>query len=85
VEDDEDKEDTNKNKKIMMMYVNELFTSLANLLKKAMITNYEPLQEEVLNLLSVVATIIEKEFVPFYSVFMPMMLEILANVGMNTI
>ena len=54
------------------------------LLKKSMQTNYEPMQEEVLNLLSCIANIIEKDFAPYYTIFMPMMLEILTNVGMTT-
>jgi hypothetical protein len=46
--------------------------------------SYEPLQEEVLNLLSISASIMDKDFHAYYEMFMPMMLEILANVGMST-
>jgi hypothetical protein len=82
-EEEGEKEETNKNTKIMNTYAQSLFTTLANLLKKAMQDNYEPLQEEVLSLLSTTASIMEKDFTSYYSVFMPMMLEILNNVGMT--
>lgn len=84
-EEEEERDDTHKNTKIMNTYSSSLFTTLANLLKKAMQDNYEPLQEEVLALLSIAASIMEKDFTAYYSIFMPMMLEILNNVGMTTI
>ena len=49
-----------------------------------MVENYEPLQEEVMNLLSLTATLIDQDFAVYYSEFMPMMLEILTKVGMTT-
>lgn len=82
VNQDEETEDTTKPSKIMETYSRDIFASLVNLLKKAMQENYEPLQEEVMNLLSVVATIIETEFAKYYNDFMPMMMQILTNVGM---
>ena len=69
---------------IMELYSQGLFESLVKLLQKAVEQNYEPLQEEVMSLLSVAASLIEKEFAKFYSVLMPMMLRILDNVGAVT-
>lgn len=83
-EEEEEVETTNTSKTIMLIYAKDLFNTLTNLLKKAMIENYEPLQEEVLNLLSVTATLIENDFSQYYSTFMPMMVEILQNIGTTT-
>lgn len=43
-------------------------------------SKYEPLQEEVLNLLNVAATLIEEEFSKYFTKFIPLMLSILENV-----
>jgi len=43
-------------------YSPQLFEILVELLKKAIEVSYEPLQEEVMNLLSGMAQIIDKEF-----------------------
>jgi hypothetical protein len=77
--------DEDDGSKILMKYAKSLFSSLISLLKKAMNENYEPLQEEVINLIKISASILEKDFAQYYNEFMPMMLEILNNVGMTTI
>lgn len=59
VEDEEDEEETVDGKAIMEQYSTDLFESLIVLLKKGIDENYEPLQEEVMALLSVVASLIE--------------------------
>lgn len=38
----------------------------------------------MLNLISVTATLIDKDFSPFYNTFIPMMTEILTNIGMTS-
>lgn len=73
-EDDEEDEEATNGNKIMEIYSAELFENIINLLKKAIDENYEPLQEEVMSLLSVVAALIETEFSKFYNVLMPMMM-----------
>jgi hypothetical protein len=70
--------------KLMEIYSKTLFENLIVLLKKGMDANYEPLQEEVMNLLSVVATIIDTEFAKYYSVLVPIMTDILRNVPSTT-
>lgn len=66
-EDEDEEEDTNASSKVMEVYSQNLFENLVVLLKKGMDENYEPLQEEVMNLLAVVATLIDKEFAKFYN------------------
>lgn len=78
---EEEEEDEKKTFKILENYTKDIFVSLATLLKLAIQENYEPLQEEVMNLLSLLASLIEKDFAPYYNDFMPMMFEILNNVG----
>ena len=65
----------------MKAYSSELFETLVGLLKKAIDVNYEPLQEEVMNLLSASAQVIESEFSKYYNVLMPLMMQILDNIG----
>jgi hypothetical protein len=79
-DDNEEDESTNANK-IMEIYSKDLFLTLVSLLKQAMTNNYEPLQEEVMSLISCLASIIDKDFAKYYNDFMPMMLEILTVVG----
>jgi len=58
----------------MESYQATLFEGLVVLLKKGIDENYEPLQEEVMNLLSVMASLIQGEFAKFYNSLMPMMI-----------
>ena len=84
-EEDEDEEDEKSGLKIVNTYTKDLFLSLVTLLKLAIQENYEPLQEEVMNLLSLMASLIGKEFALYYNDFMPMMFEILNNVPQQTL
>ena len=61
-----------------------LLQALVLLLQKGIQQNYEPLQTEVLQLLSSVAQVILENFTQYYNDFMPMMQEILQKVGMTT-
>lgn len=84
-QDDEDEEggDTGAENEIIKLYSAEIFETLVNLLKEAIdpAVNYEPLQEECMNLLSAVAQLSEKDFAKYYGVLMPIMMQILTNVG----
>jgi hypothetical protein len=81
-EDDEEDEGAScDNSSIIKIYSDQLFEILVDLLKKGIDSNYEPLQEEVMNLLSAVAQLIEKEFSKYFSVLIPLMMQILLNVG----
>lgn len=85
VSDEEEEEEEKKVMKILDKYTKELFITLTNLLKLAVQENYEPLQEEVMALLSLMASLIGKDFAQYYNDFMPMMFEILNNIGSQTI
>jgi hypothetical protein len=54
-------------------------------LEKGIKEKYEPMQEEVMNLLNVSATLIEGNFNRYFDKFMPLMNEILDNVEAKTI
>ena len=82
-EADDDEDDTDA-AAILKGYSEQLFQALFGLLQKAVQENYEPLQEEVMNLISISASLIEEEFSKFYNQYMPLMLEILSSVGMVT-
>ena len=71
-EDEED--DDQASSKIMGLYAHTLFETLVVLLKKGIDENYEPLQEEVMKLLAVAASLIETQFAQFYNQMMPMMI-----------
>jgi len=58
---------------------------LTELLKKAIQEKYEPLQEEVMNLLNVSASLIEEQFSKYFKSFLPLMYEILDNVESTTV
>ena len=79
-EDDAEIEETKKSGEVMMLYADQLLTSLTNNLKKAIQENYEPMQEQVLNLLNVTASLIEEKFATYFPHFMPLLNEILENV-----
>ena len=61
-----------------------LLAACVTLLQKGIQQNYEPLQTEVLSLLSSVAQVISDEFAEHYNSFMPLMQEILQNVPTTT-
>lgn len=85
VEDDQEINETQKSSEILTLYADEIFTCLHENLKKGITENYEPLQEEVLNLLNVSATVIEEQFGKYYNHFMPLMLQILDTVEAKTL
>ena len=68
----------------MMAYFDPLFKSLVHNLTKAVDENYEPMQEQVMNLLNASATLIEEKFVDYFNQFMPLMEKIIDNVESKT-
>lgn len=85
IEDENEINETQKSSEILNIYSDALFSSLIENLKTGISEKYEPLQEEVLNLLNVSATLIEDQFAKYFSSFMPLMVEILDNVEGKTI
>lgn len=84
-EDEDEVETTKKNSTIMNMYAEELLTILVNLLNIAMENSFIPLCSEVLDLLSLVASIIESKFAKYYNHFTPLLLGIFAKMPMTTV
>jgi hypothetical protein len=84
-EDENEINETQKSSDILNLYSDALFESLITNLQSGIQENYEPLQEEVLNLLNVSATLIEESFAKYFSSFMPLMIEILDKVEGKTI
>ena len=62
VNEEEERADEKKNAKIMLIYIPDLYNSIAALLKKALQLNYEPLLQEVMDLLSITSSLIESDF-----------------------
>lgn len=83
-EDEQEIEDTKKSSDILALYADPIFNQLQVNLKQAIQTNYEPMQEEVMTLINVSATIIEEKFGKYFGQFMPLMTEILQNVDSKT-
>ena len=70
--------------KMFNKYAEVILKKVGGLLQRGIIENYMPLQAEVLSCISVVATTIDKDFVPYYHDFMPGLKNILANTPMDT-
>lgn len=68
----------------MMAYFDPLFKSLVENLTKAVDEKYEPMQEQVMNLLNASATLIEEKFADYFNEFMPLMEKIIDNVESKT-
>ena len=79
-EDENEIEETTKSGEILEVYADQLFQNLTDNLKKGITEKYEPLQEEVMNLLNVSASLIEEKFSKYFNSFLPLMVEILDNV-----
>lgn len=84
-EDENEIDDTKKSSEILNLYSDSIFTSLITNLEKGIQQKYEPMQEEVMNLLNISATLIEDQFSKYFSKFMPLMIEILDNVESKTV
>ena len=85
VEDENEINETQKSGEILSAYADTLFSLLHANLKKGIQMKYEPMQEEVMNLLNVSATIIEDQFSKYFGEFMPLMCEILDNVDSKSV
>lgn len=78
--DENEIDSTKKSSEILNLYSDAIFTSLITNLEKGIKQKYEPMQEEVMNLLNISATLIEDQFSKYFARFMPLMVEILDNV-----
>ena len=81
VNEAENEEDDCDGREILKPLVPELLRTLVELLKHSIQSKCEPLQTEVLNVLHSVCNVILDDFGVYFNDFMPMMSEILCNVG----
>jgi len=81
VNEAENEEDDVDGREILKPFVADLLRALVELLKHSIQSKYEPLQSEVLNVLHSVCSVILADFGVYFNDFMPMMKEILSNVG----
>lgn len=80
----EDSEQNEKNKKVLLPYVDQLVECIGMLFSKSIEQNYRPLQEEILASLSCLASLLDKNFEQHYSSFMPGLINILQTVKSET-
>lgn len=84
-EDDTELTDAKKSGEIMQAYSDDLFKSLIDNLTLSVDAGYEPLQEQVMGLLNVSASLLEEHFAKYFNSFLPLMVKILNNVEGTTV
>ena len=77
--DENEIEETEKETSAIEDYVDELLSLCAKLFTEALDQNYQALQEEVLALVSWIATLIEEKFAKYYPSFMPGLKQIITT------
>ena len=70
--------------KVLLHYTDELMLCLMTLFTKSLEENCYPLQEEILNVLSMVAVVIGDNFSNYYNVFMPGLKQLLMSLPGTT-
>jgi urease gamma subunit len=83
-EDELEIESTKKQSEIVEEYNDALFKALIESLKQSVDAGYEALQEQVMQLLNVAASLIESKFAAYFDQFMPLMVTILTGVKGET-
>ena len=79
-EDENEIEETKKSSDIMMLYADQLFAGLVQLLSTAVAASHEAMLEQVLDLLNSTAGLIEEEFGKYFGQIMPLLRELLTKV-----
>lgn len=82
--DEDEIDETEKETSAIEAYTDDLLESCSKLFNDALNNDYPPLQEEVLALISCIATLIEEKFVKYYPNFMPGMKQIILNTPNET-
>lgn len=77
-------EDTEKETSAIEAYTDDLLETCSKLFSEGLSVKYSALLEEVLALISCIATLIEEKFVQYYSNFMPGLIEIILNTPNET-
>lgn len=70
-------EEAKKSSEILQAYSDDLFQELVNNLTLSVDAGYEPLQEQVMNLINVSASLLEEHFAKYFNCFLPLMIKIL--------
>jgi hypothetical protein len=78
-------EETEKETTAIEAYTNDLLDTCSKLFGEGLEANYPLLQEEVLALVSCIATLIEEKFAAHYSNFMPGLIQLLNNTPNDTV
>jgi len=73
-----------KSSEILEAYSDDMFQELINNLTLSVDAGYEPLQEQVMNLINVSASLLEDDFSKYFNSFLPLMIKILQNVEGKT-
>lgn len=82
--DEDGIEDTEKEASAIEEYTDDLLESCSKLFSEGLEHNYPALQEEVLALISCIATLIEEKFAKYYPNFMPGLKQIILNTPNET-
>jgi hypothetical protein len=69
---------------ILLPYAKDVLDTLSTLFNGSLQVNYFPLQEETLSSLSLLATILDKEFAPYYPLIMPGLKQIFNNPNVSS-
>ncbi|CDW84107.1 importin beta- [Stylonychia lemnae] len=86
INEEDDVEDKSHlvNAQVLEPYADDLVNTISMLFEQSLQSNYPPLQEEVLGLLSCLANVLETKFAQYYGRFMPGLKQILATVPWET-
>lgn len=81
--EEEKKRKTPNVNKLLKPYVNGILEALSRLFEFSLTTNYYPLQEETLTGISLLATVLDKEFAQYYPLIMPGLKKVLYSLDSN--
>jgi len=74
------KKKTGSLNKLLKPYVAGLLEALSGVFEFSLQSNYYPLQEETLTCLSLLATVLDKDFAPYYPMIMPGLKKVLFSI-----
>ena len=83
-DDEDDDDDTSKKSKLLEIYIGDLIVLLSEIFNISITENYQPLQTQVLALLSHIANVLEEKFAPHYNTFMPGLMKLLEVIPSET-
>jgi hypothetical protein len=83
-EDEDEREEIKKESSVLSKYSDALLNGMTGLMDVAVTQQYEPLLLESLNLVAVIATLIEKEFAVYYQKFMPVLKTLMSQLPAQT-